>query len=394
MGPPLPDRVILLVLDSVGVGELPDAERYGDAGSDTLGHIARRVPLAVPHLRSLGLSRVSSINRVDPEPVPIGAYGRMAEASPGKDSVTGHWELMGLVLDRPFPLFPDGFPPEVIQTFERRIGRGVLANRAASGTVIIEELGVEHLRTGKPIVYTSADSVFQVAAHEAVVPVAELYRWCEIAFELVGRGMGVGRVIARPFVGEAGHFQRTSNRRDFALTPFAPTLLDRLTEAGHRVVAIGKIEDLFAGRGMSAAVHTASDDEGMGEVERAMTTTPQGLIFANLVDFDTQYGHRNDPEGYAGNLERFDRHLGALLPALAPRDLLIVTADHGNDPTTPSTDHAREYVPVFAAGGGVRPGVDLGTRATFADLGQTIADLFAVGPLGHGTSFLPEIIRR
>ncbi|MEO8521537.1 MAG: phosphopentomutase [Acidobacteriota bacterium] len=394
MGTPLPDRVILLVLDSVGVGELPDAERYGDAGSDTLGHIARRVPLAVPHLRSLGLSRVSSINRVDPEPAPIGAYGRMAEASPGKDSVTGHWELMGLVLDRPFPLFPDGFPPDVIQTFERRIGRGVLANRAASGTAIIEELGVEHLRTGKPIVYTSADSVFQIAAHEAVVPVAELYRWCEIAFDLVGRGMGVGRVIARPFVGEAGHFQRTANRRDFALTPFAPTLLDRLTEAGHRVVAIGKIEDLFAGRGMSAAVHTASDDEGMGEVERAMTTTPQGLIFANLVDFDTQYGHRNDPEGYAGNLERFDRHLGALLPALAPRDLLIVTADHGNDPTTPSTDHAREYVPVLVAGGGVRPGVDLGTRATFADLGQTIADLFAVGPLGHGTSFLPEIIRR
>lgn len=394
MGTPLPDRVILLVLDSVGVGELPDAERYGDAGSDTLGHIARRVPLAVPHLRSLGLSRVSSINRVDPEPAPIGAYGRMAEASPGKDSVTGHWELMGLVLDQPFPVFPDGFPPDVIQTFERRIGRGVLANRAASGTAIIEELGAEHVRTGKPIVYTSADSVFQIAAHEAVVPVAELYRWCEIAFELVGRGMGVGRVIARPFVGEAGHFQRTANRRDFALTPFAPTLLDRLTKAGHRVVAIGKIEDLFAGRGMSAAVHTASDDEGMGEVERAMTTTPQGLIFANLVDFDTHYGHRNDPEGYAGNLERFDRHLGALLPALAPRDLLIVTADHGNDPTTPSTDHAREYVPVFAVGAAVRPGVDLGTRATFADLGQTIADLFAVGPLGHGTSFLPEIIRR
>lgn len=385
--------MLLIVLDSAGVGELPDADRYGDTGSDTLGHISRLVPLAIPHLRSLGLTRVSSVPPIAPEPAPIGAYGRMAEASPGKDSVTGHWELMGLVLDRPFPVFPDGFPAAVIAEFERRIGRGVLANRAASGTAIIEELGGEHLRTGKPIVYTSADSVFQIAAHEAVVPVAELYRWCEVAFELVGTGLGVGRVIARPFVGEAGHFERTANRRDYALTPFAPTLLDRLTDAGHPVVAIGKVEDLFAGRGMSAAVHTASDDEGMGEVERAMATTPDGLIFANLVDFDTQFGHRNDPHGYAANLERFDRRLGDLLPRLSPADLLVVTADHGNDPTTPSTDHAREYVPVFVAGAAVRPGVDLGTRATFADLGQTIAELFAVGPLGHGTSFLGEIIR-
>lgn len=387
----LPDRVILIVLDSVGCGELPDARNYGDTGSDTLGNIARRVPLAVPHLRRLGLARVSSIDRVDPEPQPLGAYGRMAESSPGKDSVTGHWELMGLVLERPFPVFPNGFPRELMDEFERRIGRGSLANKAASGTAIIEELGPEHILTGKPIVYTSADSVFQIAAHEDVVPVPELYRWCEIAYEIAGKGMGIGRVIARPFVGAAGGFKRTANRRDFALTPFAPTLLDCLTEAGLPVIAIGKIEDLFAGRGITTAVHTASDEQGMDEVMRALSETRRGLIFANLVDFDTQYGHRNDVAGYAENLERFDGRLGELLPQLGPRDLLVVTADHGNDPTTPSTDHAREYVPVFLTGTSVRAGVDIGTRQTFADLGQTIAEVFGVGPLASGRSFWHEL---
>jgi len=255
----LPDRVILLVLDSVGCGELPDAGTYGDAGSDTLGNIAQRVPLEVPALRSLGLARIAAINRIDPEPQPAGAYGRMAEASAGKDSVTGHWELMGLVLDRPFPVFQEGFSPDVIAEFERRIGRGTLANKAASGTAILDELGDEHVRTGKPIVYTSADSVFQIAAHEDVVPVAELYRWCEIAYELVGKGLGVARVIARPFTGARGAFQRTSNRRDFALTPFARTLLDHLSAAGLPTVAVGKVEDLFAGRGVTVAVHSESD---------------------------------------------------------------------------------------------------------------------------------------
>jgi phosphopentomutase len=388
-----PNRVILLVLDSVGVGELPDARAYGDTGSDTLGNISRRFPLSVPHLRALGLSRVASINSVGADPEPTGAYGRMAEASPGKDSVTGHWELMGLVLDRPFPVFPAGFPAAVIAEFERRIGRGILANKAASGTIIIDELGAEHMRTGRPIVYTSADSVFQIAAHEEVVPLAELYRWCEIAFEIVGVGLGVGRVIARPFVGAPGAFQRTANRRDFALTPFGSTLLDRIKEAGLPVIAIGKIEDLFAGRGMTSAVHTISDDHGMDEVLRAMHTTNRGLIFTNLVDFDTQYGHRNDPAGYAANLERFDIRLGELLPQLAPGDLLVVTADHGNDPTTPSTDHAREHVPVLLTGAGVRSGVNLGTRSSFSDLGQTLAELFKVTPLAHGTSFLQEILR-
>jgi len=391
--PSAPDRVILIVLDSVGCGELPDARDYGDEGSDTLGNIARRIPLRVPHLRRLGLARVATVNRLDPEPEPIGAFGRMAESSPGKDSVTGHWELMGLVLERPFPVFPNGFPRELIGEFERRIGRGTLANKAASGTAIIEELGAEHMRTGKPIVYTSADSVFQIAAHEDVVPVPELYRWCAIAFELAGVGMGVGRVIARPFIGVEGAFRRTSNRRDFALTPFAPTLLDRLKDAGLPVNAIGKIEDLFAGRGITTATHTASDEQGIDEVLHAMATTPRGLVFANLVDFDTQYGHRNDVAGYAANLERVDARLGELMGRLGPRDVLVVTADHGNDPTTPSTDHAREYVPVFLAGRSVRSGVDIGTRQTFADLGQTIAEMFGIGPLSHGKSFLRDILR-
>jgi phosphopentomutase len=386
-------RVVLIVLDSVGVGELPDAAAYGDEGSDTLGNISRQVPLRLPALCSLGLRRVAFVDGVQLEPSPRAAFGRMAESSPGKDSVTGHWELMGLVLDRPFPVFPHGFPADVMDPFEARIGRRTLGNKAASGTAIIDELGPEHLRTGSPIVYTSADSVFQIAAHEDVVPVPELYRICEVAFDLVGIGRGVGRVIARPFVGTPGAFERTSNRRDFALTPFAPTLLDRLTGAGTPVVAIGKIEDLFAGRGISRAVHTTSDAHGLDEIDRALETTPRGLIFANLVDFDTVYGHRNDPAGYAANLERFDARLGALLPKIGADDLLIITADHGNDPTTPSTDHSREHVPLLVYGPSVRAGVDLGTRPTFADLGQTLAELFGVGPLEHGTSFLNLILR-
>jgi phosphopentomutase len=374
------------------VGELPDAASYHDEGSDTLGNISRKVRLRLPVLSSLGLGRVASVEGLDAAPAPRAAFGRMAESSPGKDSVTGHWELMGLVLDRAFPVFPDGFPADVIRAFEQRIARRTLGNKAASGTAIIEELGPEHIRTGSPIVYTSADSVFQIAAHEDVVPVPELYRFCEIAFDLVGIGCGVGRVIARPFVGTAGSFQRTANRRDFALTPFAPTLLDRLVAAGTPVIAIGKIEDLFAGRGISRAVHTTSDAHGMDEVERAIDATPRGLIFANLVDFDTVYGHRNDPEGYAANLERFDARLAALIPKIGPGDWLVITADHGNDPTTPSTDHSREHVPLLVFGPSVRPGIDLGTRPTFADLGQTLADLFAVGPLDHGKSFLHEIL--
>ncbi|HET9194079.1 MAG TPA: phosphopentomutase [Vicinamibacterales bacterium] len=396
---------MLIVLDSVGCGALPDAAAYGDQGSDTLGNIAGQVPLELPWLRALGLDRVSRIGAAParrataagtPErgallPAP-GAYGRMAEASAGKDSVTGHWEMMGIVLDRPFPTYPGGFPADLIAEFERRIGRGTLGNVVASGTEIIERLGAEHVRTGKPIVYTSADSVFQIAAHEEVIPLAEQYRICEIAFDLVGRGLGVGRVIARPFVGAAGGFTRTANRHDYALEPFGDTLLDLLTRERVPVIAVGKTADLFAGRGIGRSVPTSSDQRGVDAIVEVMAEAPDGLIFANLVDFDTQYGHRNDVAGYAANLERFDQQLPRVLEGVADRDLLVITADHGNDPTTPSTDHSREHVPLLVAGRGVRPGVDLGTRRTFADLGQTLAQNFGVGPLKYGTSFLDSLV--
>jgi phosphopentomutase len=382
-------RVILLVIDSAGIGELPDAAVYGDEGSNTIGNIAREVGLSLPYLRSLGLGRVVALGGEDPPP--RGAYGRMAEASAGKDSVTGHWEMAGVVLDRPFPTFPHGFPADVIAEFERRIGRATLGNVVASGTEIIERLGDEHVRTGKPIVYTSADSVFQIAAHEEVIPIAEQYRMCEAAFDLVGRGHGVGRVIARPFVGGTGAYRRTSNRHDYALEPTGVTLLDALTSAGQSVVTIGKVRDLFAGRGITRALPTVSDTDGLATLERTLGEVADGLVFVNLVDSDTLYGHRNDAAGYAANLERIDAGAARVADALGPGDLFVVTADHGNDPTTPSTDHSREHVPLLVAGRGVPAGRDLGTRATFADLGQTIADNFGVGPLAHGTSFLTEL---
>jgi phosphopentomutase len=384
-------RAIVLVLDSVGIGELPDANTYGDLGSNTLGNIAKQVPLELPTLRALGLGRIAAIGGVNPTSTPRAAVGRMREASAGKDSVTGHWEMMGIVLTRAFPVFPNGFALETIAEFSRRTGRKVIGNKAASGTEIIDELGPEHIRTGAWIVYTSADSVFQIAAHEDVVPIQELYRACEIAYALVGEGLGVGRVIARPFVGTPGQFRRTANRHDYALPPPVETLLDRLKAASRPVVAIGKIDDLFAGHGISRAFHTASDDEGMDQLIQLMAETADGLLFANLVDFDSQYGHRNDVAGYARNLERFDQRLAEILLKLRAGDLLIVTADHGNDPTTPSTDHSREYVPLLVTGERVRA-VDLGTRTTFADLGQTLAEVFGVPKLAHGTSFLHEII--
>lgn len=382
-------RAVIIVLDSVGIGALPDAAAYGDEGSDTLGHIAARVPLAIQNLRSLGLAHVAAIG--GPRPVPRGAVGRMAEASAGKDSVTGHWELMGVVLDRPFPVYPTGFPASVIDEFSRLTGRPVIGNTAASGTAIIDALGSEHQRTGAWIVYTSADSVFQIAAHEDTVPLDELYRACRTAYTLVSEGLGVGRVIARPFVGDPGHYRRTASRRDYALPPRGETLLDRMTAGARTVVAIGKIDDLFAGRGITQAYHTSSDEDGMDRLVEQMRIVDAGLIFTNLVDFDTQFGHRNDVAGYARNLERFDARLTDVLGRLRDTDLLVITADHGNDPTTAGTDHSREYVPVLAVGARVRPGVDLGTRRTFADLGQTIAEVFAVGALEHGASFLREM---
>jgi phosphopentomutase len=378
------------VLDSVGCGELPDAEAYGDQGSNTLGNIAREIALRIPNLRALGLGRIVDLGESSAADH-TKAYGRMAESSAGKDSVTGHWEMMGIVLTEPFATFPDGFPTETIELFEDRIGRRTLGNVVASGTEIIDRLGAEHVRTGWPIVYTSADSVFQIAAHEDVIPVEELYRICEVAFELVAP-MRVGRVIARPFVGTAGSFRRTPNRHDYALTPPRDTLLDLLTRQGIPVVSIGKVRDLFAGRGIARAIPTKSDSEGVDSLIDIIRSDGSGLVFINLVDFDTLYGHRNDVEGYANNLERFDERLGQVLPALQESDLLIITADHGNDPTTPSTDHSREHVPILIAGSRVRAGVSLGTRSTFADLGQTLAANFGVGPLAFGTSFLEEIV--
>jgi phosphopentomutase len=387
-------RVILIVLDSVGIGELPDAGRYGDQGSNTIGNIAKQVPLRIPTLRSLGLGQlVPELSSTNDVRRPLwGAYGRMAEASPGKDSVTGHWEMMGIVLDRAFPTFPHGFAADLIAEFEKRIGRGTIGNVVASGTEIIDRLGAEHMRTGKPIVYTSADSVFQIAAHEDVIPIEDQYRICEVAFDLVGRGLGIGRVIARPFVGGPGTFKRTANRHDYALDPTGETLLDLLSRRGTPVVSIGKVHDLFAGRSTGRALHTASDAEGMDRIEAALEDTPEGFIFANIVDFDVLYGHRNDVAGYATNLERFDERLARVLPKLRGTDLLIVSADHGNDPSTPSTDHSREYVPVLLTGARVKSDTDLGTRSTFADLGQTLADSFGVGPLSHGRSFLEDVV--
>ena len=387
---------MLIVLDSVGCGELPDASVYGDQGSNTLGNIARHVRLRIPHLRSLGLGRLVDLGegagarargRVDRP----SAYGRMAESSAGKDSVTGHWEMMGIVLQQPFATFPHGFPPEVIDHFEQRIGRQTLGNVVASGTEIIDRLGAEHMQSGRPIVYTSADSVFQIAAHEDVIPVSELYRICEIAFDMVAP-LHVGRVIARPFVGPVGAFRRTANRHDYAVTPLGDTLLDLLTRRGIPVVSIGKVRDLFAGRGIDRAIPARSDADGLNHLMEVVHEQGEGLIFINLVDFDAQFGHRNDVDGYAANLERFDERLEDVLSALRDSDLLVITADHGNDPTTPSTDHSREYVPILLTGSRVRAEVDLGTRQTFADLGQTLADNFGVGPLPHGTSFLNEIV--
>ena len=390
--PPPFTRAIVIVLDGLGVGELPDAADYGDQGSNTLGNVSRSTQLRIPTLTRLGLPNIVALEGVPAASRPAAAFGRMAEASAGKDSVTGHWELMGVVLDQPFAVFPHGFPASVVAEFEQGIGRQTLGNVVASGTEILARLGADHVRTGFPIVYTSADSVFQLAAHEGIVPLEELYRFCEVAYRVVVDGLGMGRVIARPFVGKIGAFVRTPNRRDYARPAPSSTLLDRVFRSGTPVVGIGKIEDLFAGRGISRALHTPNDEAAMDAVARTMDEVRTGLIVANLVDSDSVYGHRNDPDGYARNLERFDARLEALLQALEPEDFLIITADHGTDPTTSSTDHSREYVPLLAVGHRVREGVNLGVRQTFADVGQTLTDVFGVLRLRWGTSFVNELL--
>jgi phosphopentomutase len=376
------------VLDSVGIGAMPDAAEFGDEDSDTLGNIAKRKKLTLPNLCALGLANIKPLPGLQPVENPTGAYGKCALASPGKDTTTGHWEMAGILLEQPFPLYPHGFPPEVMALFEARIGRKALGNKTASGTEIIKELGAEHLRTGSPIVYTSADSVFQIAAHERVIPLEDLYRMCETAREILRGPHEVGRVIARPFEGEPGRFVRTSNRKDFAVPPPEGMLLDKLSEEGVPVYSVGKIADIFLGRGIRESVKSNDNNDGMQKTLAAMAKQQNGLIFVNLVDFDQLFGHRNDIDGYAGALESFDRWLPEL--QLKNDDLLVLTADHGCDPTTPSTDHSREYTPLLVYGNYVRAGVNLGTRATLADIGQSVAEVFGT-EIQAGTSFLQEI---
>ncbi len=377
-------RVIWIVLDSVGIGEMPDAAAYGDAGSNTLGNIARLRPLHLPNFAALGLGNIAPVAGVGPVDQPTAAYGKCTLASPGKDTTTGHWEMVGIHLDQPLPLYPNGFDPAFMKAFEDRIGRDTLGNKAASGTEIIAELGDEHVRTGSPIIYTSADSVFQIAAHEEVIPLWELYKICEVAREMLP---GIGRIIARPFEGESGAYRRTANRKDYAMPPAPGMLLDQLATAKVPVHSVGKIFDVFLGRGIQLYDKTKTNADGMAKTLAAMADSKSGLIFVNLVDFDMLYGHRNDVEGYARSLEECDAWVPSLLAALAPGDLLIFTADHGCDPTTPSTDHSREYTPLLVYGGAPAA---LGTRATLADIGQTVAENFGV-QIAKGTSFLPSL---
>ncbi len=389
-----PKRAIIVVLDACGVGELPDASQYGDRGSSTIPHVAKAVGgLDLPNCQKLGLGNIVEIEGVARCERPTAAYGKMAEKSPGKDSTTGHWEIAGVELDAPFPVFPNGFPPDLVRQFETRAGVKTIGNMAASGTEIIDRLGAEHIRSGALILYTSADSVFQIAAHENLYPIEQQYEICGMARELCRGPYDVGRVIARPFVGEPGAFTRTSRRKDFSRLPPRPTLLDELVKQGHRVLSIGKIYDLFAGQGISKAIKTANNGEVMEQLIAAVESDREhALIFANLVDFDQLWGHRNDERNFARSLEEFDRLLATLIDNLRPNDLLIITADHGCDPTVKtSTDHSREYVPLMAYGAGVKGGVNLGTRETFADVASTLAEYFGLEVKFPGKSFWSEL---
>ena len=387
-------RVVWIVLESVGIGELPDAAAYGDAGRDTLGHIARSRPLAIPNLVRLGLANIKPLAYLAPPSEPAGCFGKGATRSPGKDTTTGHWEMAGIWLDRAFPVYPHGFPRELMDSFERMIGRRTLGNKPASGTEILKELGEEHVGTGFPIVYTSGDSVFQIAAHEDVIGVPELYRICEIARKLLDGEHRVGRVIARPFAGIAGNFRRTERRHDYVVEPPRPMLMDALAELHVPILGVGKIHDIYNGRGVENYVTTKNNADGMAKLASALAEQNSGLIFANLVDFDMLYGHRKDIEGFAQSLEEFDSLLGPFLAALGPSDLLLITADHGcdPDPCAPTTDHSREYVPILAYAPGAHGGVNLGVRQTLADMGQTVAENFGAR-IPHGESFLNLLLK-
>ena len=383
-------QVILIVLDSVGIGDAPDAEKYGDEGTNTLGNTARAVGgLNLPNMTKLGLGNLGDFLGVPPID---NAEGEITEISAGKDTTTGHWELAGVSSPVPFPTFPNGFPEDFIRAFEERIGRKTLGNYPASGTEIIKKLGEEHIKTGYPIVYTSADSVFQIAAHEDVIPVEELYHICETAREMLVGPLNVARVIARPFIGEPGNFKRTERRRDFSVSPPRPTILDKVKDAGLMVAGVGKIEDIFAHRGLTKSNHTGNNNDTVTATIEFIKTRDPGFIFANLIDFDQLYGHRNNPEGYAKALEEFDKRLPEIVEALDKNDVLLLTADHGNDPTTPSTDHSRERVPLLAVGKPVRRNVNIGTRDTFADVAATIAKLLKIDGTGEGKEFASDIL--
>ncbi|MGF7057032.1 phosphopentomutase [Brassicibacter mesophilus] len=389
------NNVTLIVLDSVGIGELPDAYRYGDEGSNTLSNIIRDAKdVRLPNLNKLGLGTIKgvtglqSVNGID------GSYGRLMEKSPGKDTTTGHWEIGGIILEQPFPTFPNGFPNELISQFERLIGTKIIGNKVASGTVIINELGQEHISTGYPIVYTSADSVFQIAAHEDIIPVNKLYEICKTAREILKDKYAVGRVIARPFTGESGNFTRTSNRRDFSLKPIHDTILDRIKNEGYEVMAVGKIEDIFGGQGITESIHTENNMDGVDKTIEFMKKHKKGLVFTNLVDFDMKYGHRNDVEGYAKALMDFDIRLPEIISNLREDEVLMITADHGCDPTTESTDHSREYIPVLIYGDKIKKGVDIGTRESFTDIGKTIIEMLGIhDEKANGQSFANMIMK-
>ncbi len=383
-------RFVLIVLDSVGIGELPDAARWGDEGTDTIGHVVAKERPALPNLQRLGLGNIRPLPGLPPVPKPDGAYGKAAIFSNGKDTTVGHWEMAGLITPVPFPTYPNGFPDRILVPFMKAIGRGVLGNKPASGTEIIRELGEIHIRTGDPIVYTSADSVFQVAAHEEVIPLEELYRICRTARELLVGPDRVARVIARPFLGAPGSFRRTGNRKDFAVKPPEKTLLDRLVENGQTTVGVGKIPSIFDYRGLSDSLEAHSNTDAVDQTLRALASAPDGLIFTNLVDFDMLWGHRRDSQGYARGLEAFDRRLPDIRGAMRDDDCLIISADHGCDPTAHGSDHTREYVPLLVCGRRLEGGADLGTRKSMADIGQSVADNFGF-QLPNGTSFLPEL---
>ena len=389
------NRVVLLVIDSVGIGYLPDADKYGDYGANTLGNIALHTGgISLPNMRALGLGNIDEIKGVEPIDNPTGAFGRANELSSGKDTTTGHWEITGLYVEEPFNTFPNGFSEEIIKEFENRIGKKTLGNYAASGTVIIEDLGKKHLETGYPIVYTSADSVFQIAAHEDIISVPELYKMCEIARELMMGGNAVARIIARPFDGELGSFQRTTNRKDYSLDPPSKTVLDLAKNEGLEVIGIGKIEDIFNSKGFTSAIHTKSNMSGVDATIESLNKESKGIIFTNLVDFDAKYGHRRNPEGYKDALEAFDKRVPDILAAMNDDDILIITADHGNDPTFKGTDHTREYVPILVYGKEIKSNVNLGTRKSFADIARTISEFLRISDTGVGESFAELALKK